>query len=149
MDLTLTRARTRRLAVLLVALALLVGAAAVRADAGRRPTVPHDAGFESHTGVRVTRVAVVGDGGLVDVRYVVLDAQKAQKWFGDTKRPPELDNTRRHKTLYRVAAMRQGHELRPGQTYYLVYLNKGGKTRTGDSLDVGAAGDTLAAVPVQ
>lgn len=144
-----TRGASRAMLVLAVVALLLVGGLALRAGAARSPHVPKDTGFENRTGVRVTRVAVVGDGGLLDVRYVVLDEQKATKWFGDTTLPPRVKNTKRTKQLFRVAAMRQGHELRTGQTYYLIYLNTGGKTKRGDVIDVSAAGDSLAGVPVE
>ena len=149
MNLALSRPRTRVLVALLLAVLVVVGAAAFRADASRRGKMPTDSGFESRTGVRVTRVAVVGDGGLVDMRYVVLDAQKATKWFANTKAPPHLVEKGSTKAITRVAAMRQAHELRPGQTYYLIYLNAGGRTQPGDTMHIDVAGDSLADVPVQ
>lgn len=149
MNLALSRPRTRVLVALLLAVLVVVGAAAFRANASRRATMPTDSGFESRTGVRVTRVAVVGDGGLVDMRYVVLDAQKATKRFANTKAPPHLVEQGGTRAITRVAAMRQAHELRPGQTYYLIYLNTGGRTKPGDTVHIDAAGDSLAGVPVQ
>lgn len=149
MDRTMQLARSRGLVVVLIVLALVVGAAGLRADAAHKRKMPTDALFESRTGVRVTRVALVGDGGLVDMRYVVLDTQKAKRWFGNTRRPPKLNDRTEGESFYRVAAMRQGHELRAGQTYYLIYLNTDGAIDRGDVLDVAAAGDRLAKVPVR
>jgi hypothetical protein len=45
--------------------------------------------------------------------------------------------------------MRQGHELRPGQSYYILYLNNQRAIRPGDTLEIDAGGQTLAKVPVR
>jgi hypothetical protein len=45
--------------------------------------------------------------------------------------------------------MREGHDLRPGQTYYLIYLNKGGDVKRGDKIDITIAGTVLTGVPVE
>jgi hypothetical protein len=45
--------------------------------------------------------------------------------------------------------MKQGHELRPGQTYYILYLNNGNAIRSGETLDVEANGFHLPHVPVR
>ena len=36
--------------------------------------------MEDALGIRISRVAVVGDGGLITMSYVVLDAEKAAKF---------------------------------------------------------------------
>ena len=91
------------------------------ANAAPRYDVPHDGQMESALGVRFSQAALVADGGLVELRYVVLDTQKASAFQNDTKHPPLLRNERNSKTAWRAALMKQGHELRPGQTYYLLY----------------------------
>ncbi len=87
------RARTALavVAVLVVAVLGLLGARALRAgddDPGR--PVPQSAEMETALGVRISRVAVVGDGGLVTLSYVVLDVDKASRFQADTKHPPVL-----------------------------------------------------------
>src|SRR5262245_55465069 len=42
----------------------------------RRPVVTAD-GLVQQSGVKVTQVAVTGDGGLVDLRYRVIDPERA------------------------------------------------------------------------
>ena len=46
--------------------------------------------MEAATGVRFSRVAVVGDGGLVMVEYVVLDVEKAVAFQADRAHVPTL-----------------------------------------------------------
>jgi hypothetical protein len=146
------RRRAGQLLTLLLALGL-AGALMLRfggsADAIPRYDVPHDGQLESTTGVRFTQAAVVGDGGLVELRYTVLDTQKATAFQSDTKHPPQLRNERNGKIAWRAALMRQGHELRPGQSYYLLYLNNGGAIKRGDRIAIDAGSRHLMHVPVR
>jgi hypothetical protein len=115
----------------------------------KRPPVPQSSEVEGKAGIRVTRVSLAGDGGLLDVRYIVLDPSLATRWTGDTDKPPIIGNERTHERFDRVAAMRDGHDLRPGQTYYLLYLNQGGNVHRGDKVDLEIAGTKLTGVPVE
>ncbi|OLB80434.1 MAG: hypothetical protein AUI14_06765 [Actinobacteria bacterium 13_2_20CM_2_71_6] len=119
------------------------------AGASPRYDVPHDGRMEAALGVRFTQAAVVGDSGLIELRYVVLDAQKASAFQNDTAHPPLLSNERTGKQAWRAALMKQGHELRPGQTYYLLYLNNKGAIQRGDKISIAAGGRTLHRVPVR
>jgi hypothetical protein len=92
---------------------------------------------------------VVADGGIVELRYTVLDGQKASKFQNDVHHPPVLRSERRKGDVYRAALMKQGHELRPGQTYYILYLNNGHAIRSGETLEVEAGGAKLQHVPVR
>jgi hypothetical protein len=138
--------------VLVLAFALLTALAlrfAASADAKPRYDVPHDGKMEAALGIRFTQAAVVGDGGLVEIRYVVLDAEKASAFQNDVQHPPTLRNERSGKIAWRAALMKQGHELRPGQTYYILYLNNQGAIRPGDKIDIGYDKRHLVHVPVR
>jgi hypothetical protein len=80
---------------------------------------------------------------------VVLDTQKATRFQSDTKHPPLLKSERRDGIAWRAALMRQGHDLRPGQTYFILYLNNHQAIRSGESLEIDAGGARLASVPVR
>jgi hypothetical protein len=141
-------------AVLAAAVLALLGAIALRSgplahakDGGY--TVPQNSAMEAKLGVRFTRAAVVADGGIVELRYTVLDAQKASKFQSDTHHPPVLRSESRGGDVYRAALMKQGHELRPGQTYYILYLNNHRSVRSGEDLTIDAGGSHLAHVPVK
>ena len=120
------------------------------ANAGRPYNVPQSSSIEAKFGIRFTQAAVVADGGLVELRYTVLDTQKATKFQSDTHHPPVLTSDKRSKdALYRTALMKQGHDLRPGQTYYILYLNNHNAVRSGETMHIAAGGSTLANVPVR
>ena len=146
--------RRRRTAILVVALALACTVTIVwrfGEFASARPgsDVPHDGAMEAALGIRFTQAAVVADGGLVEIRYVVLDTQKGSAFQNDVKHPPQLKNERNGKVAWRAALMKQGHELRPGQTYYILYLNNHNAIHRGDKIRIEAGSHRLAHVPVR
>ena len=137
----------------LLLIAAFVAAIAIRfvgsADASPRYGVPQDAQMEANLGVRFSQAAVVADGGLVELRYTVLDVQKASAFQNDTKHPPTLRDERNGKTAWRTALMKQGHELRPGQSYYVLYMNSLAAIKRGDTIEIAAGGRHLVHVPVR
>ena len=140
--------------VLVVLLALVAATLAWRAagtaQASNRYDVPHNSSMEAKLGIRFTQAAVVADGGLVELRYTVLDTGKATTFQNDVHHPPVLKGSKRGKeSLYRTALMKQGHNLRAGQTYYILYMNNHGAVRSGESLEIDAGGAALANVPVR
>jgi len=152
-----TTAQTRRMTrkslrwVVLAVLALLVALVATniaqsRAQASR--SVPQSAAMEKALGVRFSRVAVVADGGLITVSYVVLDPEKASRFQLDGAHPPVLHSEARALSTQRVSLMKQGHTLRAGQTYYVVYQNTQGALRPGEQVSIDAGSQHLRHVPV-
>jgi hypothetical protein len=141
------------LAVVLVTL-LLAGSGVLARDALARSsraaatTVPQSAALEQQLGVRFSRVAVVADGGLITLSYVVLDSDKATRFQSDVAYPPTLSSEARKLSTSRVSLMKQGHTLRAGQTYYLVYENTRGAIRPGERVTIVDGSLTLAHVPV-
>jgi hypothetical protein len=138
---------------LLVASVLLAGAAAAFAlnhdpKSHHSGSMPHSGAMEAQLGVRVSRVAVVADGGLLTVSYVVLDSEKAQRFQADRAHPPVLTSESRPQSTKRVSLMKQGHALRAGQTYYLVYENTRGAIRSGEHVTIGYGRLRLRHVPV-
>ena len=128
--------------VVIVLVTLLVAAIAgnlVQSRAQATRVTPQSAALEEALGVRFSRVAVVGDGGLITLSYVVLDSAKATEFQSNTAHPPVLQSEARPKSTKRVSLMKQGHNLRAGQTYYLVYENTAGALRPQEevSIDVG------------
>ena len=49
----------------------------------------------------------------------------------------------------RVAPMRDAHQQRPGQTYFLIYQNAKNTIHRGDLIDLTVAGVTLHDIPVE
>jgi len=133
--------------VLAALVALIIGnIAQSRAEASR--AVPQNAVMEKALGVRFSRVAVVADGGLITVSYVVLDPEKASRFQLDGAHPPVLHSEARGLSTSRVSLMKQGHTLRAGQTYYLVYQNTRGALRPNEQVSIDSGALHLRHVPV-
>ena len=111
-------------------------------------SVPQNAAMEKALGVRFSRVAVVADGGLITVSYVVLDPDKASRFQLDGAHPPVLHSEARELSTKRVSLMKQGHTLRAGQTYYLVYQNTRGALRPHEQVSIDSGALHLRHVPV-
>jgi hypothetical protein len=146
------RRRINRLVILIavLAVALIAGGLvtlklASSADPG---SFPQSAAIEDQYGVRFSRVAVVGDGGLITLTYVVLDSEKATRFQSDVQHPPELRSEERDGGTKRVSVMKQGHTLRAGQTYYLVYQNTKGALRHGEDATIRLGDLSLLHAPV-
>lgn len=141
-----------QLSVLVLAAALvgvliwrLGGAAEAKSDY----RVPTDPAMENSLGIRVDAAQLVAGDGIVEVRYTVLDAQKASKFQNDVHHPPVLHSERRAGDVYRTALMKQGHDLRPGQSYYVLYLNNANTIRRGDTIEIADGPNHLAHIPVR
>ncbi len=140
----LTLAVVAVLAVVLVA--VLPGQ---RSSAAPKPgKVPHSAVMEKATGVRFTRLAVVGDKGLVTLFYVVTEPELATQFQSDRDHPPRLTSDSRDGGTQRASIMRAGHQMRAGQTYYLVYENTRGAIRSGELATISYGGHALHGMPV-
>jgi hypothetical protein len=148
----LQRSLWLRLAVFVLVIAVLASIGLVfrsshrPSDDPNRP-VPVSAAMEHQLGLRFSRVAVVADGGLVTVFYVVLDPETAYRFQNDVAHRPVLHSESRDLTTKKVALMKQGHQLRAGQTYYLVYDNPG-VLRPGEQVTITYGSLRLAHVPV-
>lgn len=149
----LRRTRTPLLANLILAVVVIVLggflATSLTGPAAVGDTrVPQSAAMEKATGVRFSRVVVVGDGGLLTVSYVVLDPEKATAFQSDRDHPPRLTSEARDASTQRVSIMRAGHLMRAGQTYYLVYENTAGALRSGERVTLTYDHHTLRHIPV-
>lgn len=96
-------------------------APAIAASWGR-PAV-NAAGLADRSGVAVTRVAVTGDGGLVDLRYRVVDPTKANS-LHDQATPPAVIDEKTGLVVHQLF-MDHSHSgtYHAGITYYLVFNN--------------------------
>ena len=107
------------------------------------------AGLVQRSGVRVVRVALSGDGGLLDVRYQVVDSDKAES-IHDAATPPLLIDERTGAVVNGLL-MGHIHSNRPkvGLTYYLIFENPGSIVRHGGRVTVQLGDARLAHVPVR
>jgi hypothetical protein len=126
------------------------GPAPAAPPAGPRPLPPavSPAGLVARSGVRIVRVTAAGGGGLLDLRYQVVDAGAASA-VHDAATPPALVDER---TGGVIAGLFMGHmhhgRPKAGVTYYLVFTNPGNAVHSGDRVSVVLGDALLAHVPV-
>jgi hypothetical protein len=89
-----------------------------------RPVVSA-AGLADRSGVKITHVAVTGGGGLVDLRFQVIDPDKANA-LHDASTPPAVVDERTGLVVHDLL-MSHSHTgaFKPGVTYYYVFNNPG------------------------
>jgi hypothetical protein len=120
-------------------LALLVACLGVLAACrGSTPTpVPltPDRALEECCGIRITLIAVTASGGMVDLRYKVLDPVKAKAALQDQANVPVLiaeDGTR----LPSPGLAEPNQDPVEGRVYYMLYPNTRGVVRPGTRVTV-------------
>jgi len=135
-------------ALVVIAVAAWLVSAVVRPDAptpspsavvplqSDRPIVS-EAGLVSRSGVRIVHVAVTGDGGLLDLRFQVIDPEKAAAVVHDLAAPPAIvDET----TGVVAKDLFMGHShsgpLKEAVTYYLIFENPGNLVQRGGLVTV-------------
>ena len=88
------------------------------------------------SGVEITRVAVTGAGGLVDLRFKVIDPDRANA-LHDQRTPPAVVDERSGLVVHQLL-MNHAHSgaYKAGVTYYLVFENPGNWVRRGGRVTV-------------
>jgi hypothetical protein len=106
-------------------------------------------GLVETSGVKLVRVALSGSGGLVDVRYRVIDPDKATSIHAADSPPLILDQ--RSGAIVNQLLMAHLHHGRPtvGITYYLLFLNPGNVIRRGSRVSIQLGGARVEGVTVQ
>jgi hypothetical protein len=101
----------------------------------QRPSVSA-AGLIERSGVRLVHVAVTGGGGLLDLRFQVVDPNKAVT-VHETQTPPAIVDERTG-LVFNQLLMDHAHtgEFKPAVTYYLVFENTGNWIRRGSKVTV-------------
>ena len=132
-----------------ILLALLVGFFAFRAWSDQQqtsnPATPQLASaktFEERFGLSVTLVAVTASGGIVDVRFKVLDADKARGTLQVDKNMPVLNVEGSTITPMMRDSAIQDQDLQVGKAYYILYSNPRGVVKPGTPVSV-AIGDVI------
>ena len=104
-------------------------------------TVPASPAIEATYGVRFSRIGVIADGGLVDVRFQVLDPDRAQPLLGHHGKVAMVLKDERGNVILDTRAMTPGEStLRPGETYFILFRNAANSVHRGDRVDVLIAG---------
>ncbi len=99
--------------------------------------------FEEKTGVRITLVAVTSGGGMIDLRYQVIDPDKAVI-VHDPANPLTVINEANGREL-NVPWMNHVHngQYQSGVTYYTLLMNPDGQIKPGSLVTVRIGGVSL------
>jgi hypothetical protein len=101
----------------------------------QRPIVTED-GLVEQSGVKLVYVAVTGGGGLLDLRFQVVDPDKANAVHDPDNPPTIVDGA----TGLVVTQLLMGHAhagpYTAGQTYYLIFENPGNIVESGGKVSV-------------
>ena len=136
--------------MLLVALAgWMIVAQYPDGDVGPEAAARSKAAFEEATGVRLLWVAVTAGGGMIDLRYRVIDPDKALI-VHDQKRPPRIIHEASGRALSRPW-MDHSHKRKQhaAVTYYRLLTNSGGMVKRGSLVTVAIGDARLEHVVVQ
>ena len=111
--------------------------------------MPSSSAIEDRFGIRFTQIGVTADGGMVDVRYQVLDPDKALPLPEqvDQQNPPVLVADANGARLSATALMPTKHELITGRTYFILYQNTNGAIRHGGRVTIEVDGLRLEHAP--
>lgn len=103
--------------------------------------------FQARSGVRISQVAVTGAGGLLDLRFQVLDPSRAASVHST---PPMLVD---ENTGVVVNQLFMGHQhkgrMKAGQSYYLIFNNPGNLVERGSRVTVQLGTARVASIPVR
>ena len=144
-----TPSNSLMLSVVAVLLMGYIMSTVISPEPGESTTVvPQSPALEAATGVRFSRAAVVGDGGLVMVEYVVLDVERATAFQEDVDHVPTLYSEARNASTHWVSIMKPGHLIRAGQTYYFVYKDTLGGINSGETITLRYLDHSLSHFPV-
>ena len=111
------------------------GPRAASPPAWQRPAVSAS-GLAERSGVRLIRVAVTGGGGLLDLRYQVIDPNKAAA-VHEARTPPAIIDEHTGLVLNRLLMGHAHHgQLKAAVSYYLIFENTGNWVRRGSEVTV-------------
>ena len=101
--------------------------------------LPAPTALESQAGIQIAQVGLTAQGGMVDVRFKVLDAAKAKALLGNPANAPMLI-AGNAPPLHPPHHALKGARFAAGQVFYILYPNARGAVRPGVEVTV-AMGD--------
>jgi len=109
--------------------------AAIPAGSWSRQVVSED-GLAERIGVRIVQVSLTGSGGLLDLRYQVLDPEKAYALHDETTPPALVESA----SGLVVNSLLMGHShtgsYQPGITYFYLFENPDNLIQAGSKVNV-------------
>jgi hypothetical protein len=98
--------------------------------------MPTNPAIEAAWGVRITHIAVTADGGLIEMRFLVLDSDRALAMMQDVANVPILKIEGTDLTIRSAALMTAKHAVAVGRTGFMLYRNTQGAVTPGTSVSV-------------
>lgn len=106
-------------------------------EAGTMPVSPE---IEERFGVRFSLLAVTADGGMIELRYRVIDEGRAANFGHYTETAPLLIAEDTGDIVDVTIMGLHNHRVEPGRQYYVLYRNTGGVIESGRPVTI-ALGD--------
>lgn len=99
------------------------------------PTLAKPTAIEIQNGIQLAQVGIAASGGLVDVRFRVLDAAKAKALLSNQANMPMLVAGDKPPVMPPHHALR-GAKVAQGQLFYILYPNSRGLIQPGTEVSV-------------
>lgn len=103
---------------------------------GQKPDAMAQHAFTEITGVRLVRVAISSGGGMLDLRYRVVDADKAVVVHDSENPPTIIDESSGVIIDTPWMDHTSGRPMHNGVTYYTLLMNREGKIQQGSLVTV-------------
>ena len=103
------------------------------------PAVPTSPTIEQGWGIKITGVELLADGGLVAVRYQVVDSAKDGRLHDGTENIPTILDEQTGRVIRSTAALMHVHYAdggEDGRSYSILYGNSGGALHRGSLVTV-------------
>jgi hypothetical protein len=110
--------------------------------------LPEPTALEKQHGIQIAQVGLTAAGGLVDVRFKVLDAAKARALLGNAANAPQLIAGDKPPLMPPHHALR-GARFSKGQVFYILYPNARSVIEPGVEVTVAMGAVRLGPVTVQ
>ncbi len=139
------------LGLILSAALLAWNRASTQSSSEQKPeqAVVSQSAFEEATGVHIVRVTLTAGGGMIDLRYLVLDPDKAVIIHEGESSPTIIDEATGQ--IFDTPWMNHSHsgEYQAGVTYYTLLMNSGGVLTKGSKVTVILGGVRLEHIVAQ
>jgi hypothetical protein len=109
-------------------------------------TMPVSDEIEEKFGVRFTFLAVTAEGGMAELRYRVIDEDKAANFGHFTETAPMLIDDETGKIVDVTIMGLHNHRAEPGRMYYILYRNTEGAVKSGHPVTIAIGNYELANV---
>ena len=103
-------------------------------------TMPASPEIEEKFGVRFSLLAVTADGGMIELRYRVIDEGRAANFGHYSETAPMLIAEDTGQVVDVTIMGLHNHRVEPGRQYYVLYRNTGGAIESGRPVTI-ALGD--------